>query len=87
MIVPVAKRVLIQPFHEEKIGGIIITNKKPSRYVVLATGNEVTHVKSGDVIYLEKHYGVEIDHEGEKYLVIDEASILAKIEAFVSHPQ
>lgn len=80
MLMPVAKRVLIQPIHDDKNGVIIITNKKPIQYSVIAIGDEVTKVRPGNIIYLEKHYGVEIDHEGEKYLVIDEASILAKLD-------
>ncbi len=79
MLIPVAKRVLIQPIHDDKNGVIIITNKKPIQYNVIAIGDEVTKVRPGNVIYLEKHYGIEIDYENEKFLVIDEASILAKI--------
>jgi co-chaperonin GroES (HSP10) len=78
MLMPVAKRVIIKPI-EEKHGALIVTNKKTSQYTVIAVGDEVTKVAPGNIIYLEKHYGVEIDYENEKFLVIDEASILAKI--------
>lgn len=78
MLTPVGKRIIIKPV-EVKHGTLIVTNAKPSQYSVIAIGDDVTKVKAGDVIYLEKHYGVEIDYEKEKYLVIDEASILAKI--------
>jgi co-chaperonin GroES (HSP10) len=78
MLIPVAKRVIIKPDTDAKQGSLIVTNQKPSQYTVISIGDEVTKVQSGDTIYLEKHYGVEIDHEGEKFLVIDEGSILAK---------
>jgi co-chaperonin GroES (HSP10) len=78
MLTPVAKRVLIKPIEQGKVGSLIV-NQKPVQFTVIAVGDEVTKVKGGDIIYLEKHYGVEIDHEKEKYLVIDEDTILAKI--------
>ena len=78
MLTPVAKRVIIKPL-ELKQGPLLIMGQKPLQFTVIAIGDDVSKVKSGDVIYLEKHYGIEIDHEGEKFLVIDEGSILAKI--------
>jgi co-chaperonin GroES (HSP10) len=78
MLTPVAKRVIVKPI-EEKHGTIIVTNQKPRKFTVISIGDEVTKVQPGNVVFLEKHYGVEIDHENEKYLVIDEASILAKV--------
>lgn len=78
MLMPIAKRIIIKPV-EAKTGTLILTNPKHSQFHVIAIGDEVTKVKLGDIIYLEKHYGVEIEHEKEKFLVIDENSILAKI--------
>jgi chaperonin GroES len=78
MLTPVGKRIIIKPI-ETKHGTIFITNQKPSQYQVISIGDEVTKVSQGNIIYLEKHYGIEIEHEGEKFLVIDESSILAKI--------
>ena len=78
MLIPVAKRIIIKAV-ENKSNSVIITNQKPIQFNVISIGDDVTKVKSGDIIYLEKHYGVEIDYEGEKFLVIDEGSILAKI--------
>jgi co-chaperonin GroES (HSP10) len=79
MLNPVGKRIIIKPL-EVKHGTLIITNSKPTQFTIISVGDEVTKVKAGDVIYLEKHYGIDIDYEGEKFLVIDEASILAKID-------
>lgn len=79
MLKPIGKRLLIKPI-EEKHGTLIVTNQKPKQFLIIASGNEVTKVMEGDIVYLEKHYGVEIEHENEKYLIIDEASILAKLD-------
>lgn len=78
MLTPVAKRVVVKPI-EVTHGKLIVTGQKPAQFTVISVGDEVTKVKPGDVIYLEKHYGVEIEHASEKYSVIDEGSILAKI--------
>lgn len=79
MLTPVAKRVLIKPI-EAKHATLIVAHQKPSQFTVIAIGDEVTKVKPGNIIYLEKHYGVEIEHEDQKYFVIDEGSILAKLD-------
>lgn len=79
MLLPVGKRVLIKPV-EVTHGTLIVKNLKPSQFHVISIGDDVTKVKPGNIIFLEKHYGVEIDHEDNKYLVVDESSILAKID-------
>lgn len=79
MLTPVGKRIIVKPI-EVKAGTLIITNAKPAQYHVVSVGDEVTKVRPGDTIYLEKHYGAEIEHEKEKFLVIDESSILAKLD-------
>lgn len=79
MLTPVGKRILIQPV-EVKHGTLLLTNQKPTQFKVVAIGDEVTKVQPGNVIYLEQHYGFEIEHESIKYFVIDEHSILAKLD-------
>ena len=79
MLTPIAKRIIIQPV-EEKKGTLILTNNKPKKFVILVIGDEVTKVKPTDYIYLDKFAGAEIEHEGEKYYVIEENQILAKID-------
>lgn len=79
MLVPIGKRIIIQPV-EEKSGILLVSNKHIKLFNVIAIGDEVTKVRIGDDVYLEKHYGIEIDYEKGKYLVVDEGSILAKIE-------
>lgn len=75
----VGKRILVQPLETTQGAGLIIAHKKPTQFAVISIGDEVTKVSVGDTIYLEKLYGVEIEHDKEKYLVIDESSILAKV--------
>lgn len=79
MLTPVGKRIIVKAI-EPKHGSLILTNPKPSQYTVLAIGDEVTKVKTGDIIYLDRHSGVDIEHEKEKYIVTDESSILAKLD-------
>ena len=78
MLIPIAKKIVIKPV-EPKHGSILVACAKPSQYQVISIGDEVTKVSPKDKIYLEKHYGAEIEHEKEKFLVIDESSILAKV--------
>lgn len=79
MLKPVAKRIIIQPI-EAAQGKVIVTNQKPVQFTVISIGDEVTKVEPGNIVYLEKHYGIEIEHASVKYFVIDESSILAKLD-------
>ena len=78
MLTTVGKRIIVKPV-EVKAGALLLTNQKPTQFLVISIGDEVTKVKPGNTIYLEKHYGAEIEHEKEKFLVIEETSILAKL--------
>ena len=79
MLTPVGKRILVKPV-EVKHGTLIVSGQKPIQFHVIAIGDEVTKVQPGNIIYMDKHYGAELEHEKEKYLVIDESSILAKLD-------
>jgi len=79
MLTPIAKKILIKPL-EQKTGSLILTNQKPKQFKIIGIGDEVTKVKIDDTIYLEGHHGVEIEHENQKYFVIEENSILAKLD-------
>lgn len=78
MIQPIGKRILIQPI-EELTGKLIQLNSKPTRYKVIACGDEANKIFSGDTIYLSKYAGTEIEHDNQKYLVIDEDCVLARL--------
>ena len=87
-IQPLADRVLVKPAaaEEKTIGGIIIPDsakEKPLRGTVLATGNgtkdEPMLLKEGDEVLYGKYAGTELEFEGEKYLILRQSDILAKI--------
>ncbi len=79
MLTPVGKKIIVKPL-EAKQGKLIVTGAKPTQFHVIAIGDEVTKVKPGQTIYLEKHYGADLEHNNEKFLVIEESSILAKLD-------
>lgn len=78
MLMPVGKRLIVKGL-DVAYGSIIVSGQKPLQFLVLEIGDEVTKAKKDDVVYLDRHHGVEIEHEKEKYIVIDETSILAKL--------
>lgn len=79
MLKPIGKRLLIKPI-EIKHQSLFLAHQRPIQFTVHAIGDEVTKVVPGNIIYLEKHFGCELEYENEKLIVIDESSILAKIE-------
>ena len=85
-IKPLADRVLIlpAPAEEKTIGGIIIpdTAKEiPLQGKVVAVGHgtkdEEMVLKEGDTVLYGEYSGTEIEHEGEKYLIMRQSDILA----------
>ena len=87
-IKPLADRVVIQPkaIEERTAGGIIIpdtTKEKPLEGIVMAAGcgtKDITmELKEGDRVLFGKYSGTEITVEGEKYLIMRQADVLAII--------
>ena len=87
-IQPLADRVLVKPAaaEEKTIGGIIIPDsakEKPLRGTVLAVGNgtkdEAMVLTEGDEVLYGKYAGTELEFDGEKYLIIKQSDVLAKI--------
>ena len=85
-IKPLADRVLILPQHAEEktIGGIIIPDtakEKPLQGKVVAVGNgtkdEEMVIAVGDQVLYGKYAGTELEHEGEKYLIMRQSDVLA----------
>ena len=85
-IKPLADRVLIQPMaaEEKTIGGIIIPDtakEKPLQGTVVAVGNgtkdEEMVIAVGDQVLYGKYAGTELEHEGEKYLIMRQSDVLA----------
>lgn len=87
-IQPLADRVLVKPAaaEEKTVGGIIIPDsakEKPLRGEVLAVGNgtkeEEMVLKAGDQVLYGKYAGTELELEGEKFLIMRQSDVLAKI--------
>jgi hypothetical protein len=87
-IKPLADRVLIRPAaqKEKTMSGIIIPDsakEKPLKGEVVAVGDgtkdEAMVLKAGDTVLYGKYAGTEIEHEGEKYLIMRQSDVLAKL--------
>ena len=85
---PLADRVLIKPAaaEEKTLGGIIIPDsakEKPLKGEIVTVGNgtkdEEMVVKVGDNVLYGKYAGTEIELDGEKYLIMRQADVLAII--------
>ena len=81
--------MLVKPAaaEEKTIGGIIIPDsakEKPLRGEVLAVGNgtkdEEMVLKAGDQVLYGKYAGTELELDGEKYLIMRQSDVLAKVE-------
>ena len=91
MLKPLADRVLVKVDEEETKtkGGILLPDtaqKKSQKGTVIAigSGKMLDHgvrtpfeVKVGDRVLLAKYSGVDIEEEGENYLLLSERDILA----------
>lgn len=85
-IKPLADRVLIEPAPAETktVGGIIIPDtakEKPLQGKVIAVGtgtkDEEMVLKVGDEVLYGKYAGTEIEHEGNKYLIMRQSDVVA----------
>ena len=93
MLEPIGDRVIVKVKEEEEktVGGIVLASnakKKPTEGEVVAVGDGAyasngekipMSVKKGDVVIYDRYSGtnVEVEYEGEKYLVLREKDILA----------
>ena len=87
-IKPLADRVIIKPqaAEEKTASGIIIPDsakEKPQKGTVVAVGpgtkDDKMEVKVGDVVLYGKYSGNEITVDGDDYLIMKQADILAII--------
>lgn len=85
-IKPLADRVLIEAAAAETktIGGIIIPDtakEKPLQGTIVAVGqgtkDEEMILKAGDHVLYGKYAGTEIEHEGNKYLIMRQSDVVA----------
>jgi co-chaperonin GroES (HSP10) len=80
MLKAVGKKIILKAVEESKKGSLFLPGIKPVKFVVMDTGEDVDNIAVGDVVYLDKHHGAELEHEGEKFLVIEESAILAVVD-------
>ena len=87
-IKPLADRILVKPLaaEEKTIGGIIIPDsakEKPAKGEIISVGtgtkDEEMILKVGDIILYGKYAGTEIEHEGEKFLIMHQNDALATL--------
>ena len=91
-IKPLADRVIIKalPMEEKTKSGIIMPDtakEKPQEGEVIAVGpgkvekgaRVALDVKAGDHVIYSKYAGTEVKYDGEDYLILKEADILAII--------
>ena len=91
-IKPLADRVIVKalPMEEKTKSGIYMPDtakEKPQEGEVIAVGpgkmekgvRVVLDVKAGDRVIYSKYAGTEVKYDGEEYLILKEADILAII--------
>lgn len=91
-IKPLADRVVIKalPMEEKTKSGIIMPDtakEKPQEGEVVAVGpgkmekgvRVALDVKAGDRVIYSKYSGTEVKYDGEEYLILKEADVLAII--------
>jgi chaperonin GroES len=91
---PLHDRIFVQPLDEgeQHVSGIIIPDsakEKPQRGKVFAVGDGTLtddggrrplDVKDGDTILFGKYSGQEVTLDGEQYLILREADVLAVMD-------
>ena len=94
MLKPLGNRVVIEVGQEEEVtaGGLVLTSsakEKPQTGTVIAIGaGRIADngtiipmtVKVGDQVMFEKYAGSEVKYEGQEYLIVTEADIVAIVE-------
>jgi len=86
-IEPLGARVLVKALEQESMtaSGIVLPDtakEKPQQGIVEAVGSEedmMTDLQVGDKVLFAKYSGTEIKQGGEKYLLLNEDDVLARI--------
>jgi len=92
---PLADKVLVQRLEAESktTGGIVLPDsakEKPQRGKIISAGEgkilddgtvQKMLVKKGDTVLFTSYAGTEIKIDGQEYLIMDQSSILAVIDA------
>ncbi len=86
-IEPLGARVLVKTLEQESMtaSGIVLPDtakEKPQQGIVEAVGTEedmMTDLQVGDKVLFAKYSGTEIKQDGDKFLLLNEDDILARI--------
>lgn len=82
-IKPIATRILVKMRESATaISGIILPEaslKREVEGVVVAVGPKVEHVKVGQAIVLLPHCGLDVEREGQKFVIVRECDVGAII--------
>ena len=88
-LVPLGDRVVLKQMEAEERtkSGIILTSQaqeKPQEAEVIAVGpgkeDVKMEVKAGDKVIYSKYAGTEVKLDGEEYIIVKQADILAVVE-------
>lgn len=92
MLRPLQDKVVLKVKKQEEVtkGGIILSNNSQNKAniaTVIAVGpgammqgaRVIMEVKENDEVFIEKDIGINIEYEGEDYLVVSQKDILAVI--------
>ena len=83
MVKPISKNIIVEPIVKETTeGGIILGNAQEKKPIgkVISVGDEVTLIKPGETVLFGKYDGIPFEFNGDKFLIMQEESILAIIE-------
>jgi co-chaperonin GroES (HSP10) len=78
---PLNKHVVAAPYEPPKQGGLLLPDEKfKNHYVVEEVGPDVTGIESGNLIFVDKYFPIEIEADGERRVLIHLDKILAVFE-------
>ncbi len=80
MLQPLGKRIIIKPINaERKPSVLLLKDESPVTFKVISIGDDVKKVKPDDTIMIAGFSTSEINFEGEKYMLVNEDNIIAKV--------
>lgn len=83
MIKPLNNKVLLKPVEIEKLGKIDLPEHMKIRrneFTVISSASRSTKFKTGDTVVIHEHCGVPIEHNGEKFRLVDARELLGVVK-------
>ncbi len=83
MLKPLNKNIIVTIQRKERktASGIYLSensgNDMTDTGIIVAVGRDISSLSKGDTVIFPKGIGVEINHEGNEYLILGENNILA----------